>query len=145
VTEGSEPSEEASAGGGSVVVDESVPAGEPGAPAVCPEPEEDLDAAAGPVALPPALVVDPGCAAELLAEVPETDEGEPPADASGPGTVAVGASALPAAVEPAEPAVGVLPLQAVSTTASTRKEAVSQRDRALAALAPNCPNDRTPR
>jgi hypothetical protein len=139
VTEGSEPSEEPPAAEGSVVVEESVPPEEPGAPVACPDAEEDLDDVVGPDALLPVLVADPGCAADRLAEVPETDECEAPSDAPGPGTVPAGASALPAEVEPVtEPAFGVLPLQAASETASTRSEAVSQRNPALAALAPNC-------
>jgi hypothetical protein len=139
VTEGSEPSEELSVAEGSVVAEESVPAEEPAGAVACPDAEEDLDDVAGPLAFAPVLVADPGCAADLLAEVPETDEGEAPADSPGPGIVAVGASALPAEVEPVtEPACGVLAVQAVSETASTRSEAVSQRDPALAALAPTC-------
>ncbi len=135
-TEGSEPSEESSVAEGSVVVEDSVPAGEPGAAVAWPDAEEDLDDAAGPAALAPVLVADPG----RLAEVPDTVEGEAPPDAADPGTVAPGTSALPAEVEPSEePAVGVLPLQAVSETASTRSEAVSQRDPAFAAPAPKCP------
>jgi hypothetical protein len=144
LTEGSEPSEEPSVAEGSVVVEESVPAEEPGAAVACPDVEEDLDGAAGPDALAPVLVADPGCVADWPAEVPETDEGEVPAGAPGPGTVPAGVSVLPAEVEPAEvepaaePACGLLPLQAVSETASTRSEAVSQRDPAVAAPAPNC-------
>jgi hypothetical protein len=145
VTEGSEPSEEPSVAEGSVE-EESVPPEEPGVPVACPAAEEDLDDVAGPDAFAPVLVADPGWAADRLAEVPETDEGEAPADAPGPGTVPAGASALPAEVEPVtEPAFGLLPLQAVSETASTRSEAVSQRDPALVAPAPNClMTDRTP-
>src|SRR5438105_1861527 len=126
VTEGSEPSEEPSVADGSVVV-ESVPAEDPGAAVACPDAEEDLDDVAGPDALAPVLVADPGCAADWRAEVPETDEGEAPAGAPGPGTVPAGVSVLPAELEPVtEPAFGVPPLQAVRETASTRSEAVSQ-------------------
>jgi hypothetical protein len=139
VTEGSEPSEELSVAEGSVVEEESVPPEEPGAPVACPDAEEDLDGVAGPAALAPVLVAAPGCAAGWRAEVPETDEGEAPACAPGPGTVPAGVSVLPAELEPVtEPACGVLPLQAVSETASRRSEAVSQRDPAFAALAPTC-------
>ena len=140
VTEGSEPSEESVVAEGLSVAEESVLEEEPEAAVACPDAEEDLDDVAGPAALAPVLVVDPGRPADLLAEVPDTVEGEAPPDPAGPGTATPGASGLPAAVEPStEPAVGVLPLQAVSNTASTRSGAVSQRDPALAALAPKFP------
>src|SRR6266550_3916942 len=107
-----------------------------------------LQDAAGDGVGPPEPVVKPPTETEgsepseesWVAEVPDTVECEAPPDAADPGTVAPGTSALPAEVEPSEePAVGVLPLQAVSETASTRSEAVSQRDPAFAAPAPKCP------
>lgn len=145
VTEGSEPSEELSVAEESAV-EESVPGEEPGAGVACPDAGEDFDDVAGPAALAPVLRADPGCAVDWLAEGPETDEGEPPADAPVPGTGPAAVSVLPAEVEPAPGlAVGVLPLQPASTTATTRSEAVSQRDLTLAALAPNCPMTPPPR
>ena len=80
-----------------------------------------------------------------------TDPSRPQAAVSAIWTVPAGVSVLPAELEPVtEPACGVLPLQAVSEAASRRSEAVSQRDPAVAAPAPNClmtvhPQTATPR
>src|SRR5947207_10230404 len=150
VTEGSEPSEESSVPGVSALMEESEPVEGPEAAVVCPPVEADRDDVADPAALA-VFVADPGCLAGWPAEVPETDEGETPADPPGPGTVATaGLSEESGDVEPAtEPAFGAPPLQALSTTASRRSEAVTHLARrgpgrpsesclALGALAPKC-------
>ena len=63
VTEGSEPSEESTVPEESGLTEESEPVEGPEAAVVCPPVEVDLGDAAGPDALAPVFVADPGCAA----------------------------------------------------------------------------------